>query len=237
MPGAEEDMSQSVSIDELFAFTRYLSWADLQGALFEEELSRNLDHSDPGAMTEHKRRWFGLMSYWYASLNVVIEAWEELKLRDPILDQLLAASNMRHMLQRYRNAVMHFQSTVTSPKFLELLREGEAHVVWIQALHQEFVRFLLDYFEDLVEATEQKAELRSEIERIICWFPYRHHPKVDALERTLARAREMLSQHPEDGSEPRRELASTVEACELFAHSPRGLEELRDEILHKAGIK
>jgi hypothetical protein len=68
-------MDQKPSIDQLFAFAWYLSWADLQAAVFEEEMNREWDADNPVAVKEHEWRWFGMMSYWYASVNVVIEAW------------------------------------------------------------------------------------------------------------------------------------------------------------------
>jgi hypothetical protein len=134
----------------------------LQRALFEEELGREVEADDLEALKQHEWRWFGLMSYWYASLNVVIEAWEALKLRDPI-----ALSRIEHAARAAALPERGYAGDITSPKFAELLREGEAHVVWIQALHQEFVRFLLGYFTDLVVTTEQRAELRRNIEGAI----------------------------------------------------------------------
>ncbi len=113
----------TITIDELLAFTRYLSWADLQEAVFTEEMNREVDRDDPDAVREHEWRWFGLMSYFYASVFVVVEAWQkELKLNDPVLDQLLAMPNMTDLLKRYRNEVFHFQNSLTSAKFLDFLK-------------------------------------------------------------------------------------------------------------------
>ena len=226
-------------MDQLLAFARYLSWADLQATLFEEEMNREHDSASAEAVKTHEWRWFGLMSYWYSSLNAVIEAWDTLELHDPILDRLLAAPNMRHLLQRYRNAVLHFQSTWMTPKFRELLHEGERHVFWIQALHQEFVRFLADYFSGLLVTAEHEAEFRTMVEGFLHWYPYRYHRTFDAAQRIAARARAILATHPNDDSEARRGLERAVEEGDkLMAQSPQSrFEELRIEILRKAGIE
>jgi hypothetical protein len=231
-------LPESTLVERISSFIWYLSWADLQRAVFQEEMNREVDADDSDALREHQWRWFGLMSYWYASLNVVVEAWDALKLHDHILDRLLGASNMRYLLRRYRNAVLHFQCPITTPKYLELLREGEAHVFWTEALHHEFVRSIFDYLSDWTVTSEQSAELRESVEDALHWYPYQHHRAFDVSERALARARQMLSQHPNDGSEARRALESAVEeAARSVACAQRSLEELRDEVLRRAGIK
>lgn len=68
-------------------------------------------------MGEHS---LGAMLHWLASISVVIEGWEELELIDATVDSLLLQGgsakdegSLRHRLQRFRNAVFHFQSRGT----------------------------------------------------------------------------------------------------------------------------
>ena len=76
-------------IEDTFAFARYLSWADLQKTLFETETDIEPVPTEPTAVRKHEWRRFGLMCYWYASLHIVTEAWDQLKFSDPVIDQLL----------------------------------------------------------------------------------------------------------------------------------------------------
>ena len=52
-------------------------------------MGREIDQAEAEAVREHEWRWFGLMCYWYSSLHVVVEAWEELGFSDPVIDRLL----------------------------------------------------------------------------------------------------------------------------------------------------
>lgn len=139
-----EDLQER--LEQILAFARYLSWADLMNELFEEEVAKDVDEVDAAALREHEWRWFGLMCYWYSSLNVVVEAWDHLGFSDPVVDRLLAhPKQFRALLRRYRNAVFHYQKSLLDPRFIELLAHGAVHVFWISALHGEFVRFLAEH--------------------------------------------------------------------------------------------
>jgi hypothetical protein len=176
----------TLPVEKMFAFARYLSWADLQDRLFETEMGNQPNSSDADAGREHEWRWFGLMCYWYASLHVVIEAWDELGFTDPVVDRLLAhPMDYRRLLRRYRNAVFHYQDSVLSPKIVELLETGGVHVYWVRALHDEMVRAFNEYLGGLVVTDEQRSELRESIQSIVNWYPHRETRAVDSLERTL----------------------------------------------------
>jgi len=229
----------TLPVEKMFAFARYLSWADLQSGLFEAEMGNQPNPSDAGACREHEWRWFGLMCYWYASLDVVIEAWDELHFIDPVINRLLAhPMDYRRLLHRYRNAVCHYQESVLSPKIIELMETGAVHVYWVRALHDEMVRFFKEYLAGLVVTDEQRSELRESIQSIVNWYPCCETRVADSLERTLARARQMLSEHGDDGSEERAELESSLESAEaLLRESRRKWTTLRTEILRQAGIE
>lgn len=85
---------------------------------------------------------FQYMSYWCAALVVVIEGWEELRLRNPEIDLLLANDANRDLLRRYRNGVYHFQRRLDDDRFFDLIREGEAVVPWVIELTAAFGRVL-----------------------------------------------------------------------------------------------
>lgn len=227
-------LNQTVLIDELLSFTKYSSWADLQKTTFQEEVNR-IVADDSEAAREHERRWFGFLSYWYASLYVVIEAWDELKFSDPVVDQLLAVPNMRQFLRRYRNAVFHFQGCMTTPKLLDFLSEGEKSVYWAITVHNEFLRFLADHLSGLVITDEQRSELREDIEACVHWYPHRSHKSFDRFERTLAWGRTLLAQYPGGDPETRREIEQLLE-CNPLPDSLRGWETSRAELLRKAGL-
>ncbi len=79
-------------------------------------------------------RTFLYLSYWYASLYVVIEGWNDLGLHDPSVDPLLRSPNV-DLLRRYRNAVFHYQGRYYDEKFMTLMRAGQDVAAWTQTLH------------------------------------------------------------------------------------------------------
>jgi hypothetical protein len=85
------------------------------------------------------------MSFWYAALYVVIEGWQELKLNDPAIDQLLASPNVP-LLKRYRHGTFHFQKEYDDKRFLNFMTKGNDVVAWVRRLHEEFSRFFLEWF-------------------------------------------------------------------------------------------
>ena len=87
-------------------------------------------------------RTAALMSYWYASLYVVVEGYRELDLHDPEIDQLIDSATV-DKLRRFRNAVYHYQELWLSPKRLDFLQE-ESGPEWLGRLHSRLGSFLLD---------------------------------------------------------------------------------------------
>jgi hypothetical protein len=228
-----------VRVDETLAFARYLSWADLLSRLFEAEVGDEADPADAEALRQHEWRRFGLMCYWYSSLHVVVEAWDELGFSDPVIDRLLAhPKQLSSLLRRHRNAIFHYQRSLLDPRFVELLATGAVHVYWIRALHDEFVRFLADDLAATMVTDAQRAELRESIESIIHWYPSREAPIVESLERTLASGRELLGKYPDDQSEERREVERALESTEATLREGRqNWATLRARILREAGVE
>ena len=94
---------------------------------------------DPAAVAsrEHEWRWFGLMCYWYSSLYVVVEAWDQLGFSEPVIDRLLPhPKQFRTLLRRHRNAIFHCRQSLLDPRVVELLAHGAVHVYWVWALHE-----------------------------------------------------------------------------------------------------
>jgi hypothetical protein len=83
------------------------------------------------------------MSYWYGGLYVVIEGWNELKLSDTIIDELLNSPNVE-FLKRYRNGVFHFQRDYNDKRFLEFMTQGTDEVTWVRSLNEQFGRYFLE---------------------------------------------------------------------------------------------
>lgn len=226
-------------IEQTLAFARYLSWADLLNTLLETEIADEPTPTQAEAFRRHRWRRFGLMCYWYASLYVVIEAWDELRFTDPVIDRLLAhPKDFRTLLRRYRNGVFHFQSSLLDNKIVDLLQHGAAHVFWVRALHDELVRFCAEHLGRWVVTDGQLAELRNDLEAAIYWYPHREAPHIESLERTLSQGRELLGRYPDDHSAQRDELEQTLDSAEaMLRQSRHDWALLREQMLRDAGIE
>lgn len=112
-------------------------------------LRRSLTSSDPidstGVPDElrgvaEKLSAFAVLSVWYSLLYVVVEGYQELKLRDDEIDELLDRNSYLNMLRLFRNATFHFQKDPFTPKILEFLTAGDSEV-WVKELNIAFKRF------------------------------------------------------------------------------------------------
>ncbi len=82
------------------------------------------------------------MSYWYATLYIVVEGWQALGLKDADVEALIQSPNTE-LLRRYRNGVFHFQSHYYDDRFIELLRDGKNIVDWVHDLNLQLGRYFL----------------------------------------------------------------------------------------------
>ena len=57
------------------------------------------------------------MGYWYATLYVVIEGYQELKMADSVIDLLLQSPNVKS-LRRFRNGICHYQKEYFDELFM-----------------------------------------------------------------------------------------------------------------------
>lgn len=229
----------SVQIERIVAFARYLSWADLLRTLFEAEIAKYGSRSGGNDERQHKWRWFGLMSYWYASLYVVIEAWDDLGFTDSIIDRLLADRNdFRQLLHRFRNGVFHYQSSLLDSRFLELLGRGAVLICWIEALHSELIRYMAEHFDGLMVTERQRDDFRGSIEAMVYWYPRREEPAIESLQNTLAYGREVLAKYPNDHSVQREAIERVLESAEeTLKQGRQNWATIRARILREAGVE
>jgi hypothetical protein len=92
----------------------------------------------PGDDAIAKRLWFqasfAYTAMWLSLLYVVVEGWEELKLHDPKVSELLTSPN-REFLRRLRNGAFHFQSDYFDKRFTDFLDPKGETSQWARRLH------------------------------------------------------------------------------------------------------
>ena len=91
--------------------------------------------------------WFAggpgmLMALWYAVLFVVIEGFEELRLPDERVSNLLT-SPQKDLLRRFRNGIFHYQRDYFDGRVLGLVSDQQS-AEWILTIHVELGRALLE---------------------------------------------------------------------------------------------
>lgn len=80
---------------------------------------------------------------WYSLLYVVVEGYIELKLRDPIVDELLGAEKYVDTLRLFRNATFHYQKEPISEKAIKFLAIEDSEK-WIRSLNRALNKFFLE---------------------------------------------------------------------------------------------
>ncbi len=82
------------------------------------------------------------MSIWYGLLYVVIEGWQNLKLSDAQIDNLLKSENV-DLLKKYRNGTFHYQKIYDDVRFQKFFEKRET-VNWVRSLNEEIGRWFLE---------------------------------------------------------------------------------------------
>ncbi len=142
---SNEEKVKNIRIS-ILTLHKYFIWSDRMRVHFYKTIEGGLPINDPNVMFSKKGINANLyMSYWYASMFVVIEGWQQLGLSDPKIDNLLKSPNVK-LLKHYRHGVFHFQRNYFDKRFIELIRDGQNAVKWIRDLREEFSRFFLDWF-------------------------------------------------------------------------------------------
>lgn len=136
-------MNETEQTQAVFALHRYFTWCDQMKFRFEEIALAKGTITD--LFSEEGAKLFMYMSYWYAGLYVVAEAWQELQLSDSRVDALLTSEKQLNLLKRYRNGVFHFQKEYLDDRFANLMNDGRDSVKWIGDLHESLGAFFLQW--------------------------------------------------------------------------------------------
>lgn len=120
-------------------------------------------------------RYFIYSSQWLASLYVVVEGWESLKLSDNKINKLLSVYNDYVLtIKRCRNAVYHFQKNIVDKRVDSAVSDKEL-LVWAGALLDEFIRYLYLYPISLHGVCDESLDLQKEYFDLIGWHPENLH--------------------------------------------------------------
>lgn len=133
-------------LDNVGSLGRYFIWSDKMRHEFHVLIASNKGDDDM-VFLEYVHLY---MSYWYASLYVVIEGWQAMNLKDDAINGLLDSPYL-DLLRRYRNAVFHFQKRFSDKRFMELMLAGEESVDWVRNVHSEFGRYFLSFWKSKKE--------------------------------------------------------------------------------------
>lgn len=146
MAGKRSNVSNKAKANdnEVFNLYKYFIWADSMKTAYENLLDRRTSEIIPVVKFEAEYNLY--ISYWFGSLYVVIEGWNELNLKDKEIDSLLKSHNV-NLLRRYRNGVFHFQRDYFDERFMGFLRDGVSRIEWVQVLHGEFERFFAEWWQ------------------------------------------------------------------------------------------
>jgi len=138
-----EDVQRRVV--DVITLIRYFKWS----LTLQERAAPFMRAKEAGETLseEDAIRSVGLLSYWFASLYVVVEGWQELGLQDPDVESLLADTNSLSLLRRFRNGVFHFQASYTDKRFAEFFGKGLEAVGWAQTLNSAFFAFFRPHLE------------------------------------------------------------------------------------------
>jgi hypothetical protein len=80
------------------------------------------------------------LSVFYALIFVVVEGYQELKLTDKTIDDLLLKTEFVDALRRFRNAVFHYQGDPLSSKLMDFLNAQDSDK-WVKSLYESFGRY------------------------------------------------------------------------------------------------
>lgn len=221
----------SQDCEPFLTWARYLYWADVMRRHWDTYMTHHGQEPDIA-------EWLGTSAYWYASLYVVVEGWEAQQLKDPIIDALLTHSaGFRDRLRRYRNAVFHYTTSLTEPRLVDFMKDGEAHLLWTLALHDEFCRFYREWVHNFTGTEDQKGELRKSIADIVGWVPPELGlPQVELLRTSMFKVERLIASAGPDSPpteglrDSLREVAAVIQKVEKEVHSER------EERLRRFGI-
>jgi hypothetical protein len=128
----------------VFTLHRYFTWSTILKGHFEDVLAGLRDRGEAFSMnTDEGLRALAYMSYWYASLWVVVEGWQKLGLHDDEVDRLLA-SPLTEKLHLFRHWVLHYHETYFNDPLTEPLIGNADAVEWVRSLSSALGRSFLE---------------------------------------------------------------------------------------------
>ncbi|MEM3609484.1 MAG: hypothetical protein QW076_01050 [Candidatus Anstonellales archaeon] len=136
-------LRKPINNDPINTLHKYYIWANRMRTHFDELLDQDIKRR----INDQKRFLIETdmyMSLWYGLLYVVIEGWQELELKDTMVDSLIKNKNT-DLLKNYRHGVFHFHKIDSDIKFEKFFQE-ETTVEWIRTLNREFGRWFLNYY-------------------------------------------------------------------------------------------
>lgn len=129
----------------VFTLHRYYMWSTILKGHFDAAIAGYVSRGEPFSMaTDEGIVTYAYMSYWYASLWVVVEGWQKLDLHDQEIDGLLDSPNVER-LKLYRHSVFHFHEDYFSKPALAIVASDDTPVEWTRALSSAFGRWFLEH--------------------------------------------------------------------------------------------
>ncbi|WP_457795377.1 hypothetical protein [Horticoccus sp. 23ND18S-11] len=77
---------------------------------------------------------------WYAMLYVVVEGFQELRLQDAQVEELIRREDYISQLRRFRNSIFHFQKDFETEKYWDFLKAKESEI-WVRKLNSALEGF------------------------------------------------------------------------------------------------
>jgi hypothetical protein len=122
---------------------RYYVWSTILHEHFEKVLAGFRERGEPFSMdTDEGVRALAYMSYWYASLWVVVEGWQKLGLHDDEVDQLLD-SPLTEKLRLFRHWVLHYHEKYFNQPLVDPFIADRDAVEWVRSLSNALGRYFL----------------------------------------------------------------------------------------------
>lgn len=145
----------------IYTLHRYFIWANRMRNHFHQIIDGQGPPPVPDDHTAYSK-WliapFAYVSYWFATLYVVAEGWQELGLNDSKIDTLLNSSYC-NLLKRYRNGVFHYQKTYFDRRYTEFYDKRDDIMEWVNKVHEELSRYFLEWYKSRgMDYTLQKLD-------------------------------------------------------------------------------
>lgn len=155
-------------LEQFLSWARYLHWSEI---LYARWMTTHQERGDADSEVSDAL-WFALAAQWLASVWVVVEGWQSLKMSDRVIDKLLDAyPDYCDLLKRFRNGVYHFQREVFDERLRAFPTNGQETLFWVMALFYEFKRFYWEWPDKHSGTVQENEDLRAAVHRTVGWLP------------------------------------------------------------------